>query len=138
MKNLVVLLLTFAFITSTQASGVTKEEPVQHLKVPGVSSMAEAKKIFLEKTFEISSKQKLDEAELQQIHIVTYTLEKSVEYFAENLTDEKQELVKEIAVVVENIHLNSENNRKKDTQQQLIKYFELANKFIYKYWQISA
>ena len=100
--------------------------------------MAEAKKIFLEKTFEISSKQKLDEAELQQIHIVTYTLEKSVEYFAENLTDEKQELVKEIAVVVENIHLNSENNRKKDTQQQLIKYFELANKFIYKYWQISA
>ena len=75
---------------------------------------------------------------MQQIHIVTYTLEKSVEYFAENLTDEKQELVKEIAVVVENIHLNSENNRKKDTQQQLIKYFELANKFIYKYWQISA
>jgi hypothetical protein len=138
MKNLVVLLLTFAFITSTQASGVTKEEPIQHLKVPSVNSMAEAKKIFLEKTFEINSKQKLDEAELQQIHIVTYTLEKSVEYFAENLTDEKQELVKEIAVVVENIHLNSENNRKKDTKQQLIKYFELANKFIYKYWQISA
>jgi len=138
MKKLIALLLVMAFIAPAHASGVSKEEPVQHLKVPSVNSMEEAKKIFLEKTFEINSKQKLDEAELQQIHIVTYTLEKSVAYFAENLTNEKQALVNEIAIVVENIHLNSENNRKEETQQQLTKYFKLASKFIYKYWQVNA
>ncbi len=134
MKNFIVLLLTFAFIASVQANGFSKDKPIQHLKVSSVNSMAEARKIFLEKAFEINSKQKLDEAELQQIHIVTYTLEKSVAFFVENLTGESQELTKELAVIVEKIHLNSENNRKDDTKKQLNKFFELANKFIYKYW----
>ncbi len=134
MKNFVVLLLAFAFIASVQAKGFSKDKPIQHLKVSSVNSMAEARKIFLEKAFEINSKQKLDEAELQQIHIVTYTLEKSVAFFVENLTDESQELTKELAVIVEKIHLNSENNRKDDTKKQLTKFFELANMFIYKYW----
>lgn len=138
MKSLLVLFFSFMLISSAQASGMSEEKPVQHLEVPNVTSIEEAKKIFLDKTFEIGRKQKLDETELQQIHIITYTLEKSVEYFEEHLSGEKKDLLKEIAVVVENIHLNSENNRKTDTQQQLTKYFELANKFIYKYWQISA
>ena len=87
----------------------------------------EAKLIFLEKSTELRNKTVLDSEELQQIHIITYTLEKSVEFFIINLEDEQQVLSKEIAVVVENIHINSENNRKEKTKIFLKKYFELAD-----------
>lgn len=138
MKNLAGLLLALSFSASVMASDISKEEPIQHLVVPNVTSVEEAKKVFLESTFQINSKQKLDDAELQQIHIITYSLEKSVAYFAENLTEEGRTLLKEIAVVVENIHLNSENNRKEETRKQLAAYFKLANLFIYNHWIINT
>jgi hypothetical protein len=116
--------------TALAPADVSKKEPVQHLKAAEVTSMEAAEKIFIEKTAEIKGKKKLDVPELQEIHIATYTLEKSVAYFAENLTGERQELAKEIAVVVEDIHINSENNLKEKTQQHMTKYFELADKLI--------
>ena len=124
------LVLTGCESTALAPAGETKKAPVQHLKVAEVTSMEDAEKIFVEKTAEIRSKAKLDVPELQEIHVATYTLEKSVAYFAENLTGARQELAKEIAVVVEDIHINSENNRKETTQQHLARYFELADKLI--------
>jgi hypothetical protein len=130
MSKLVILILSLVFAVQVMASDESKEEPVQHLKVADVTSMNDAKNIFIDKTSEIKSKKKLDQEELQQIHIITYSLEKSVAYFVENLKGERQELAKEIAVVVEDIHISSENNRQEKTKTLLNKYFDLAEKFI--------
>lgn len=130
MSKLVILILSFAFALQVMASDESKEEPVQHLKIAEVTSAQDAKNIFIDKTSEIKSKKKLDPLELQQIHIITYSLEKSVAYFVENLTGERQELAKEIAVIVEDIHISSENNRQEKTKALLNKYFDMAEKFI--------
>lgn len=107
-----------------------KEIPIQHVKVVDLTSMEEAKIIFIKNTSEIRSKEKFNSLELQQIHIITYSLEKSVSYFVEHLKGERQYLAKEIAVSVEDIHVNSENNRPKKTKESLNKYFNLADKFV--------
>ena len=73
--------------------------------------MEEAKGIFIDNTARIRSLQPLDLESASQLHIITYTLEKSVAYFAENLNGDKQELAKKIAVVVEDIHIASEKSR---------------------------
>ena len=130
MKKLVLLVLALAFASPVQASGVSKEEPIQHLKIADVTSMEDAKKIFIDKTSEIKTYKKLDAAKLHQLHIITYSLEKSVAYFAENMKKENRKLAQEIAVVVEDIHIDSENNREEKTRQHLTKYFKLAEKFI--------
>ena len=130
MKKL--LLLFFAFMCAVPAlvSGSSEDKPVQHIKVADVTSAEEARKIFMETTTEIKKRKKLDPSELQQIHIITYSLEKSVAYFVENLKGERQTLAQEIAVVVEDIHLASENNRKEETEKVLTRYFNLADRFI--------
>ena len=129
-NRLIMLLFVSVVAFPTLATGESKEKPVQHLRVDNVVSMEEAKKIFIDQTAAIKSKKKLGVAELQQIHIITYTLEKSIEYFVKNLTGERQQLAKEMAIIVENIHVHSENNRKEKTQQHLTKYFKLADQFI--------
>jgi hypothetical protein len=136
MKTLLQISLAFILALSVQEAGASEVKPGKHLEVPSVTTIEDAKIIFLEKTLEMNSKQTLNETELQQIHIITYSLEKSLIYFNENLTGEKKMLVKKIADTVESIHLNSENNRKEETQKQLNKYFGLASKFIYQYWHI--
>lgn len=106
-----------------------KETSVKHVEAKEVTSAAEAKKTFIEKTAEIQSKKTLDANELHDIHMITYTLEQAVAYYTKNLTGERQSQAKEIAVVVEEIHIASENNRKESVQQHLSKYFVLAEKF---------
>ena len=130
MNKIAILIISLTFALHVMASDESTEEPVQHLEIADITSMEDAKKIFIKKTSEIKSKKKLDQLELQQIHIITYTLEKSVAYFVENLKGERQQLAKEIAVVVEDIHISSENNRQKETERYLNKYFNLAEKFI--------
>ena len=130
MNKLVILIFSLSFALHVMASDPSREQPVQHVKIADVTSMSDAKNIFIEKTSEIKSKNKLDPLELQQIHIITYSLEKSVAYFAENLKGERQDLAKEIAVLVEDIHISSENSRQKKTETSLNKYFILAEKFI--------
>ncbi len=91
--------------------------------------MEEAKAIFIDKTAEIRAKQPLNLENASQIHIITYTLEKSVAYFAENLQGEKQEIAKKMAVVVEDIHITSESNRLEELKEYLNKYFGLVDEF---------
>lgn len=137
MRTILAVFLSLILIPMAYATDSKKEKPVQHLKLADVTSMAEAKKVFIESGFAMSQKHKLDSSELQEIHIITYSLEKGVAYFVENLSGEQKTLAEEMAVVVENIHLNSENNRKEETQKELAKYFEMANTFVYTYWQLK-
>lgn len=128
LKTLTILLaLTFAMPAA--ATDSEKEKPIQHLKVADVTSMADAERIFRESTAELEAKEKLDATELQQIHIITYSLEKSVAYFAEHLDGDRQALAEKIAVVVEEIHIHSENNRPEQTRAALDTYSELAKSF---------
>lgn len=118
-------LFTTAFTPASYAS----EEPIQHLKLADVSSYEDAKQIFLNTTADIKSKQKLDAAELQEIHIITYSLEKSVAYFVEHLNGAQQDAAKALAEIVEEVHLDSENNRTAETKAHLESFFEMADRF---------
>ena len=71
----------------------------------------------------------LDALELHEIHMITYSLEKAVAFFAENLSGPRQETAQKIAVIVEEIHLSSENNSKDDTKAALDQYFNLFKSF---------
>jgi hypothetical protein len=119
------------FSLSVLAGDESNEKPTQHLQVADVQSMEEAKAIFLDKTAEIRAKKPLNLENASQIHIITYTLEKSVAYFAENLTGDRQELAKEIAVVVEDIHIASEGNRLEELKEHLNNYSVLVDKFLF-------
>lgn len=116
--------------TTTETRNELAEKPTQHIKVANVTSMQEAEQIFTKDTEVIRNKSKLDAVEMQQIHYITYTLEKSVAYLAENLQGERQKLAEEIAVVVEDIHIDSENNRREKLEQHLSRYFMLADKMM--------
>ena len=115
MRTVLFALVVITFATLSQASTSSTEELIQHINVAKVTTMVEAKKIFVEKTLEMNGKQTLEEQERHQIPIITYTLEQSIAYFNENLSGESQALVKTMADVVENIHLSSENTRKART-----------------------
>jgi hypothetical protein len=131
MKQLVLLVVTMLFSLSVLAADESREKPTHHLQIADVNSMEEAKEIFIDKTAEIRKKKKLNLEEASQIHIITYTLEKSVAYFAENLSGEKQEIAKQLAVVVEDIHIASESNRLEKLKIHLNEYFDLVDKFIF-------
>ena len=131
MKQLAVLVFTMLFPLSVLAVDESIEKPTQHLKIADIDSMEEAKEIFIDKTAEIRKKKTLNLEEASQIHIITYTLEKSVAYFVENLKGEKQKLAKEIAVVVEDIHIASESNRLEKLKKHVNEYFDLVDKFIF-------
>ena len=105
------------------------EKPIQHMKLEEIVSLEKAISVFNETTASIKSKVKLDADELHEIHIITYSLEKSIAYFSENMDGEKQSLAKEIAEVVESIHLASENNRSTEAKSHLENYFKLSDKF---------
>ncbi len=131
MKQLALLVFTVFFCFPVLAADESKEKPTQHLQVADVQSMQEAKAVFIDKTAEIRAKQPLNLESASHIHIVTYTLEKSVAYFAQNLTGQKQEQAKELAVVVEDIHLTSEGNRLEELKGHLNKYFGLVDEFLF-------
>ena len=129
MKKL--LLVFVVFFLPVFSSAESKVKPTQHLVIADVTSLEDAKAIFLEKTLEIRGKRNIGLKEASEIHIVTYTLEKSVAYFAENLTGEKQSLAKQMAVVVEDIHISSESNNLEKLRKHLEEYFDLSDKFIF-------
>ncbi len=80
-------------------------------------------------TEQLRAKTNLDALELHEIHMITYSLEKAVAFFAENLSGARQVTAQEMAVVVEEVHLSSENNRKEDTKAALDQYFALLEAF---------
>ena len=105
------------------------EKPIQHLDLPDVSSIEEANRVFAETTTQLKQKTQLDSAELQEVHIITYSLERAITYFAQNLVGEKQLDAEKMAELVEQVHLESENNRATTTADYLKEYFSLAERF---------
>jgi len=102
---------------------------VQHINLPDITSYEESKAVFNQTTAELQEKNKLDETELHEIHMITYSLEKAIAYFSVNLKDDQQVSAKEIATLVELVHVSAENYRAAETEVYLQKYFELANAY---------
>lgn len=105
------------------------EKPIQHLQLEDIATKSKAVEVMKATTEQLRSKSRLDALELHEIHMITYSLEKAVAFFAENLSGARQETAQEMAVVVEEIHLNSENNRKEATKAALAQYFILFESF---------
>ncbi len=105
------------------------EKPIQHLKLEDITSSTKAVTVFSKEVELIQSKQELTLTELNEIHISTYSLEKAVAYFVENSEGAKKDLAGKIAVMVEKIHLASENNRAGDTKKHVEKLGFLVEEF---------
>ena len=106
-----------------------KENPIQHLKLEDITSLDVAIKTFNETTKKIKSRSALSPKDMAEIHVITYSLEKAVAYFVKNLEGEGKKVAKKIAIVVEEIHLASENNKKEKCQKSLSQYNKLVNSF---------
>lgn len=111
-----------------------KEKPTQHLKLPDITSKEKAVEVMKTTTEQLKNKTKLDAQELSEIHVITYSLEKAVAYFVEKSEGDRQAIAKEMAEVVEEVHLNSENNKPEKTKVALQKYFQLEQSFNNKNW----
>lgn len=133
MKHLMLFVVVVCLSLAALASGDSKEKPTQHLKVADITTMNDAKQIFLRKTFELMEKRKIGLQEASEIHVLTYTLEKSVAFFSKNLKGNKQLLAKEMAAVVEDIHLTSERNELGELQEHLNNYFDLVDEFLFNF-----
>lgn len=126
------LLLGLVFAAAAVAAPLDvsdSEKPVQHLEVPDVETLQEAKAVFFDTTTQLQAKTQLDAAELHDIHMITYSLEKAVAYFVENSDADMKARAEEMAIVVEKVHLGSENNRVEETRASLAEYFRLAEAF---------
>ena len=105
------------------------EESVKHLDLPDITSAEEASQVFLETTSQLNNKELIDATAMHDIHIITYSLEKAVAYYAEHLSGDRQLQAKEIADQVELLHIASENQRANETQSHLEQYLEMAELF---------
>jgi hypothetical protein len=105
------------------------EKPIQHLKLEDIATESIAVEVMKSTTEQLRAKTTLDALELHEIHMITYSLEKAVAFFAENLSGTRQVTAQEMAAIVEEVHLNSENNRKDATKAALDQYFALFESF---------
>jgi predicted transcriptional regulator len=115
--------------TYSSAPAFATKEAIKHIDLPDITSYEEAKEVLSQTTAELLKKNKLDETELHEIHMITYSLEKAVAYLSENIKDDQQASVKEMARLVELVHVSAENNRATETEVYLREYFELANTY---------
>jgi PBP1b-binding outer membrane lipoprotein LpoB len=105
------------------------EKPIQHLKLEDIATESSAVEVMQSTTEQLRAKTNLDALELHEIHMITYSLEKAVAFFAENLSGARQVTAQEMAIAVEEVHLSSENNRKDATKAALDQYFALFESF---------
>jgi len=121
--------LVAAFSSLYLTVGIAGEQPVQHLIVDDITSYQEAKQVFADTTADIKTKTKFDAADLHDIHMITYSLEKAIAYFVETMEGEQKAAAENMAAVVELVHLSSENDRKIEIQVYLEDYFKRAEAF---------
>ncbi len=122
--NLIIVLLSLSM--ASLATKVENEKPVKHLKPADLTTLEAAEKVFLDKTAELKKIKVFDAPSLQKIHVITYSLEKSMAYYVENLKGKNKALAQAMAEQVEFVHLNSENNRPVLTKNHLTQYLALA------------
>jgi hypothetical protein len=116
-------------IETVEKNGEQDEKPIQHLKLEDIATESSAVEVMQSTTEQLRAKTNLDALELHEIHMITYSLEKAVAFFAENLSGARQVTAQEMAVTVEEVHLSSENNRKDATKAALDQYFALFESF---------
>ena len=107
-----------------------EQKPVQHLQLPDIATQSKAWDVLQKTNEQLRTRQQLDTGELNEIHMITYSLEKAIAYFA---TESEPTLAKQaqaMAIVVEDLHLHSENNRKEASQAALNRYFKLYEPFL--------
>ena len=125
---LAIFATTLTAYISAPAFATTKA--IKHIDLPDITSYEEAKEVFNQTTSELRKKNKLDATELQEVHMITYSLEKAVAYFSKNMEGDQQVSAKEIAELVELVHVSAENNRASETKVYMQEYFELANTYL--------
>ena len=76
------------------------EKPIQHLKLEDIVTESKAVEVMKATTEQLRSKTTLDALELHEIHMITYSLEKALAFFAKNLSEARQETAQEMALVV--------------------------------------
>ena len=130
MKSVLLAISAIILTSVFSAPAFATKEAVKHMNLPDITSYDEAKKVFDQTTTELKEKNKLDETELQEVHMITYSLEKAVAYFSKNMEGDQQVSAKEIAELVELVHVSAENNRASETKVYLQEYFELANTYL--------
>ena len=116
-------------VETVEENSEQDEKPIQHLKLEDIATESSAVEVMQSTTEQLRAKTNLDALELHEIHMITYSLEKAVAFFAENLSGARQVIAQEMAVVVEEVHLSSENNRKDATKAALEQYFALFESF---------
>ena len=126
MKTILSILLAL-IIVSTQS--VLADGAIKHVDLPDITTMEEAESVFATTTTQLKEKKLLNPQELHEIHMITYSLEKAIAYFVESLKDDQQAMAKEMAEIVELIHISSENNRSDETRANLERYFYQAETF---------
>ena len=129
MKFVLLAIFATTFTAYVSVSAFATTNAVKHIDLPDITSYEEAKEVFNQTTSELRKKNKLDETELQEVHIITYSLEKAVAYLYINMKDDQQISAKEIAELVELVHVSAENYRAAETEVYLQKYFKLANAY---------
>ncbi|WP_339340182.1 DUF6746 family protein [uncultured Oceanicoccus sp.] len=127
MRKYAVLIILLVLSKWSLAGAAEGEQSIRHLKVDEIESIEVAIKKFYESTAAIKNKKLLNSSELHEIHVITYTLEKSIQFFINNLSGESQVLAENAAIIVENIHIASENNRRQSTVENMREYFQLAD-----------
>ena len=128
MKYVLLILLSISSL-SFNAQVLAEEKAVQHKVVADITEVDTAKSVFNSTTAELKTKQELNAAELHEIHMITYSLEKAVAYFVDTKQGQAQTDAEQRAGVVELVHSASENNRSTETRVYLDEYFKLADAF---------
>ena len=98
MKFVLLAIFATTFTAYVSVSAFATTNAVKHIDLPDITSYEEAKEVFNQTTSELRKKNKLDETELQEVHIITYSLEKAVAYFSKNMEGDQQVSAKEIAL----------------------------------------
>lgn len=116
---------TLATILFVVVSGtlMADEDRVDHFKGKEATSVKEAKmllKTYNDKLRALQNKEKIDGADLGEIHIMTYTLENQIAYLIADLSV--------LAEMLEELHLTSETGDVAKTEEKLNKYLDHAQK----------
>ena len=107
-----------------------EQKPMQHLQLPDITTQSEAWDVLQATSKQLRNRHQLDASELNDIHMITYSLEKAIAYFATQSEPTLAKQAQAMAIVVEDLHLHSENNRKEASQAALNRYFKLYEPFL--------
>ena len=118
--------LVWALVIFLSPSLALGDDAVRHLDLEEVTSLEVAEDIFVTDTDRLKAITELNPTTLHDIHFITYSLETAVAFFVNNSNGDELAFYEEMAEVVEEIHIASENGRKEEAREHLNRYFEMV------------